>query len=105
MDGCLRIIPTIDSNNRMNSIGAGLYLSKRVKNSLFAQLYLFNKKSDNFKLAYSDESQIPLAIYNGRLIGPYNIWEISYPNNLKVPEQYYKHELPNQEVTKVKEGY
>ncbi|MEK6841005.1 MAG: hypothetical protein AABX45_00220, partial [Nanoarchaeota archaeon] len=105
IDGCFRVIPTIDSNNRMNAIGAGLYLSPRVKNSLFAELYLFDKKSESFKLAYTDEQQIPLALYNGRLIGPYKVWEINYPKNLKVPEYLYKRELPDPEVTKVKDIY
>ena len=78
IDACFRVIPTI-SNNNLNSIGAGLYLSPKVKNSLFARLYLYNEENENFKVAYTDESQIPLAIYNGRLIGPYKIWQGNYP--------------------------
>ena len=105
MDGCLRIIPVIDSSNQANQIGAGLYLSPKVRNSLFAELYLFNKQTKNFKLGYSDESQIPLAIYNGRLIGPYKIWEVNYPENLKVPEEFYRRELPDKRVVEVKEDY
>ncbi|MBS3160455.1 glycosyltransferase family 39 protein [Candidatus Woesearchaeota archaeon] len=104
LNGCLRIIPTIN-NNQVNNIGAGLYLSPRVKESLFAQLYLFDKKTDNFKLVYTDEPQVPLSIYNGRLIGPYKIWEVSYPEDLKVPGYFYKRELPDERVTKVKEGF
>ena len=104
LEGCFRVIPTI-SNNQVNPIGAGLYLSKRTYKSLFSELYLFNKESENFKTAYSDESQIPLAIYNGRLIGPYKVWEVNYPRNLKVPEEYYKRELPDSRVTVVNEGY
>ena len=104
LDACFRVIPTIN-NNQINPIGAGLYLSPKVKNSLFAELYLYNKESDNFKVAYSDESQIPLAIYNGRLIGPYKIWEVNYPKDLKVPEEYYKKELPDPKVTIVNEEY
>jgi len=102
--GCFRVIPTIN-NNQINNIGAGLYLSNKVKNSLFAELYLYNKKSDYFKVVYSDESRIPLAIYNGRLIGPTKIWEVNYPKNLIVPQEYYKRELPDSRVTQVKENY
>ncbi len=104
IDGCLRVIPTIN-NGEVNPIGAGLYLSSKVKNSLFAHLYLYNEENDNFKVGYTDEPQIPLALYNGRLIGPYKVWEVNYPNDLKVPEEYYKRELPDTKVTEVKEGY
>ena len=102
--GCFRVIPVI-SNNVVNSIGAGFYLSNRVKNSLFAELYLYNKDSENFKVDYTDEDQIPLAIFNGRLIGPTKIWQINYPKNLKVPEHFYIRELPNLEVKKVREDF
>jgi len=102
INGCFRVIPIIQSDNTVNPIGAGLYLSPKVKNSLFARLYLYNEQTNNFKVVYNDESQIPLAIYQGRLIGPYKIWEINYPKDLKVPEYFYKRELP-EEVTKVKD--
>ena len=100
--GCFRVIPVIN-NNQVISIGAGLYLSDRVKNSLFAELYLFNKESDNFKVSYTDEDQIPLAIFNGRLIGPTKIWEVKYPKDLKVPEEFYRKELPDPRVTEVRD--
>ncbi len=104
INGCFRVIPVIN-NDKVNAIGAGVYLSPKVKDSLFAELYLYDKKSDNFKLEYSDESQIPLAIYNGRMIGPYKIWSVNYPDNLSVPEEYYKRELPDPRVAEVKDNY
>ena len=104
IDACFRVVPVIN-NDEVNPIGAGLFLSPKVKNSLLAELYLYNKESDYFKVGYSDESQIPLAIYNGRFIGPYKIWEINYPSDLKVPEEYYKKELPDTNVVKIKEEY
>ncbi len=104
LNGCFRVIPIFE-NGKVNPIGAGLYLSPKVKNSLFAELYLYNKQSENFKLVYNDDSQIPLAIYNGRLIGPYRVWEVNYPNDLKVPEYLYKRELPDERVTEIKEIY
>jgi hypothetical protein len=105
VEGCFRVIPVVDSNSGMNAIGAGLYLSPRVKKSLFAKLYLFDEQSQNFRLVYTDDPNIPLALYTGRLIGPYKVWEISYPQNLKVPDYFYKRELPDPEVTKVKDVY
>ena len=59
------------------------------------------QEGDYFKLAYNDESQIPLSVYNGRIIGPLKIWEISYPDDLVVPEIYYEDILPNPAVTSV----
>ena len=103
IDACLRIIPTI-SGNQQNSMGALLYLSPRVKRTLFTRLYLFNQKGEYFKLVYNDENSLPLSIYEGRLIGPLKIWEMSYPENLTVPEEYYGTSV-DVEVNKVKPEY
>ncbi len=82
----------------MNPIGAALYLSPDVYKSRFTQLYLFDKESDYFKLAYSDDAQMPLSVYNGRVIGPLKIWEISYPPNIEIPEEFYGTEFPDPRV-------
>ena len=103
IDACLRIIPTI-SENQQNPLGALLYLSPRVKRTLFTRLYLFNQKGEYFKLVYNDENSLPLSIYEGRLIGPLKIWEMSYPENLTVPEEYYGTSV-DVEVNKVKPEY
>ncbi|MBU4501419.1 MAG: hypothetical protein KKA79_02410, partial [Nanoarchaeota archaeon] len=97
LDGCLLIIPKIDGQ-KMNPIGAAFYLSPRVKNSRVAQLYLMGKQSEYFKLVYSDEEQMPLSIYNGRNIGPLKIWEITYPEGLQVPDEFYGTIDPNPDV-------
>lgn len=100
LEGCLMIIPTIDGNG-VNGIGSSLYLSPRVMRGLFAQLYLLerNEEFPHFNLVYNDESTMPLSLYQGRLIGPLKIWEVSYPNNLDVPEEYYLPYLVNMNVT------
>jgi len=103
INSCLRIIPTINGDQQ-NPIGALLYLSPRVKRTLFTRLFLFNQEDEYFKIGYNDENSMPLAIYNGRLIGPLKIWEISYPNNLNIPEEYYGTELSS-EVQEVKLEY
>lgn len=103
LEGCLRIIPVIDGNGQMNPLGAGLYLSPDVYKGMLAQIYLMNKEYEHIKLAYSDENTgMPLAIYQGRLIGPLKIWKITYPDNLSVPPEYYKNELPNPDLNKIK---
>ena len=104
IDACLRIVPVI-SGNQQNLIGALMYLSPRVKRTLLTRLYLFNEEDENFKVVYNDEGSMPLAIYQGRLIGPLKIWSISYPSNLNVPKEYYGTEVPNPEVEKIKLEY
>ena len=77
LDGCLQIIPKRDAQ-KVSPIGAALYISQKVRESRFAQLYLLNKESEYFDLVYTDAAQMPLSLYNGRLIGPLKIWEIFY---------------------------
>ena len=97
LKGCLRFIPAV-SGNQMDPLASALYLSPRVSKTLFAHLYLFGEGSENFKLVYSDESRIPLAVYNGRPIGPIKIWEMNYPENLEIPKEFYGTELPDPRV-------
>jgi len=104
IDACLRFIPTINGNQQ-NSIGALMYLSPRVKRTLITRLYLFNQQDENFKIVYNDEDSMPLAIYQGRLIGPLKIWQINYPNNLEIPKEYYGTEVPNPDVERIKPEY
>ncbi|RME55035.1 hypothetical protein D6777_01885, partial [Candidatus Woesearchaeota archaeon] len=101
INACLRIIPTIQSQGSMNPMGALLYLSPEVSQTNMARLFLMNQKSDYFKLVYSDEERMPLALYNGMLIGPLKIWEITYPDDLVIPQEYYGWSVP-EEVTRVK---
>lgn len=103
LEGCLRIIPTIEANGQANPLGAALYLSPEVYKGLFAKLYLLNQNWPYIKQAYSDENTgMPLALYQGRLIGPTKIWKVDYPRDLKVPPEYYKDELPDPEVNVIK---
>ncbi|MFA4887743.1 MAG: STT3 domain-containing protein [Candidatus Nanoarchaeia archaeon] len=90
IDACFRVIPTIESQTSSEQAGAGLWMSKRVYHSRFGQYYLLNKKSEHFKLVYTDQDRIPLAMYQGRLIGPQKIWEIKYPTDLKLSEEEMK---------------
>ena len=104
LDACLLIIPVIQ-NNQMNQIGAALYLSPEVYSTLFTKLYLFGKSTEHFKLVYDDSNSMPLAIYNGRLIGPLRIWGINYPEKIDVSEYYLNNEFPNDEVNKINKAY
>lgn len=94
LKGCFRIIPQI-VNNQMSLIGAGMYISEEGTKALWAQLYLMNKASDAFQLVYDDSSsgqpiQVPLALYNGRNIGPLKIWKINYPEGFTISPEKLK---------------
>jgi asparagine N-glycosylation enzyme membrane subunit Stt3 len=92
LSGCLMIIPTYDGTT-INEVGAGLYLSSRVMNTWFAKYYLLGEEDEFFKVVYSDEQNVPLMLYNGRIIGPLKIWKVSYPGDLEIPEEYYTNEI------------
>jgi asparagine N-glycosylation enzyme membrane subunit Stt3 len=62
--------------------GGALWLSPKAADTLFARLYIYNEDIPWFKLVYQDEQ--PLAVYNGRIIGPIKIWELNYPENISL---------------------
>ncbi len=105
--GCFRMLPVFSGSGQLeNPIGAGFYVSERVRRTLFAQLYLFGKDSKNFKVAYSDEETgAPLAIFSGRVIGPLKIWKVNYPPDIKVNPVYLSTAYPNPNVTKIDQRY
>jgi len=86
LDACFRVIPVFQSPTQVEAAGAGLYLSRRTYHSRFGQLFLLNKESEYFDLVYDDSGSIPLGIFQGRLVGPLKIWEISYPE-LEISEE------------------
>ncbi len=80
-DGCFVFAPYIQTDQRgmqqLFNRSALFYLSPKVDGGLFAELYMKNQKIDAFKEVYNDGT--PLALYNGRIIGPIRIWEVNYP--------------------------
>ena len=93
LESCFQIVPTYQGD-QANGVGAGLYLSHDVWNTVFAKLYLFGEEWEYIKEVYTDESGVPLSVYNGRIIGPLKIWEVTYPDDLNIPEEYYGTEVP-----------
>ena len=67
---------------------------------MFTKLYLFGEEWDYIKEVYTDEEGMPLSIYDGRVIGPLKIWEVTYPDDLEIPEEYYGVDIP-EEVSRV----
>ncbi len=101
--GCVRLIPTYDNNQLTNPIGSSIYISPRVRRTLFYRYYIAEKESKYIKLAYSDENAgMPFAIINGRLIGPLKIWKLSYDDSIQIKPEYQKEVLPDPNVTKVR---
>ncbi len=100
LPGCLILIPRFTGDQAEN-IGAALYVSPKVRGTLFTQLFLFGKEPEGFKVVYNDQQSWPLAVYNGRLIGPLKIWEMTYPKGLNPDPYYYGNVLPDPRVADV----
>ena len=100
-EGCLMIVPQV-SGGQMNPIGSAFYLSRDVYKTVFTHLYLFDQDWEYFEQVYTDDQSFPLMIYEGRIIGPLKIWEVSYPDDLEIPEEYYGSFVPL-EVQEVRE--
>jgi len=99
MNGALYLIPSVTQQG-INSIGAGLYLSEKALNAQWVRLYLFDEtENENFELVHSQDalfveqlkqnnvttSDIIIA---GGLLGPIKIWKINYPEDIKTYEEY-----------------
>jgi asparagine N-glycosylation enzyme membrane subunit Stt3 len=109
IDAGVFIFPSVvsDANSQLtiNERGALLYLSGRTVHTNLAQLYLFDKKSDNFILKYTQSSPIVdnlksqgadfgEFIYYQGLQGPIKIWEIKYPSNIALKKEYIDKTYP-----------
>ncbi|MFH1787600.1 MAG: STT3 domain-containing protein [archaeon] len=111
------IFPRIDIQSggaNVNKIGAMFYLSSRTIHSQLARLYLFDQKSDYFKLAHSEDNlfiknlkaqgvDIGEFVYYQGFQGPIKIWEIQYHSDIKVNPEYLETSIPD-EISKIKEG-
>jgi asparagine N-glycosylation enzyme membrane subunit Stt3 len=114
IDGCFYTVPSI-SENKLSKMGAGLWLSNKLMNSLMVKLYILNE-TENFELVHSENDPIineinskyslnlpGLLIYsNAGLIGPLNIWKINYPNNIQENPDYLALQYPEKELWEVK---
>jgi hypothetical protein len=104
---------------QLDLLGAAMYLSPKVSNSLFAQLYLMNDPSNQYEsitLAHAETdpniatirsqgAEVDEFVYFGRILGPIKIWEVGYPSNVLEREEFLSHsgdfgELDNLQFTK-----
>ncbi len=105
LDACLVIIPSVQGNTQSN-IGAALYLSRRTKDSFFAQRYILRKPSPYFESVYDDSSSYaPLGLYNGRLFGPLQIWKANIPDSIPDNPQLRNTTLPDPRLSLIREEY
>lgn len=91
-DGCFRLVPTLGGNGVMeNRYGAGLMISEEGRKALWVNLYVFDQKNPQFVTSAFKEvygtGSVPLAMINGRVIGPQKIWEIEYPAGFSVDDE------------------
>jgi asparagine N-glycosylation enzyme membrane subunit Stt3 len=100
LKGCLMLLPRKIGEN-YNPIGSGIYISEKIRRTLFTHLFLYGEESENFKVAYTDEQYLPLGFMDGRFVGPLKIWEVNYPEGLEPKEWYYGKELPNPDVMNI----
>ena len=82
---CIKIIPYI-VNGQSQELGGIILQSEKVHEGLFAKLYINNEKLEEYTLVYKDVT--PLAIYNGRIIGPVAIWSVNYSGNEKNMQRF-----------------
>ncbi len=99
-----RLIPS-GNNINLDPLGAMIYLSPKVSDSLFAQLYLLNDAFGNYpslELAYSEPDPFlklisgqglnldkEIVYYNG-VRGPIKIWKVDYPGDIIAKEEFLR---------------
>lgn len=97
------------AGNTIDYEGSLLYLSNKTVKSQLARLYLYDEENEYFKLAHTEDnlfinqlkqsnSDLPLGnflVYNGQLMGPIKIWEVSYPDGLEVNPEYIQTSYPD----------
>lgn len=106
LNATARILPSIVQTQKgtsIDSLGAVMYLSPKVSEGLFAQVYLLNDPKDLYptiKLVHSEDSGVvsslksqgaqvgPMVYYRG-FRGPINIYEVNYPAQTETHEEFF----------------
>jgi asparagine N-glycosylation enzyme membrane subunit Stt3 len=91
---------------QIDKYGAMLYLSNRTVKSQLARLYLYKENNTNFELVHSEDDFFVAQIkaqnsgfdsdfieYQG-LRGPIRIWEIHYPKDISLREEFLTTDYP-----------
>lgn len=104
LESVITLVPSI-STTSVDPMGAMIYLSPKVSQGLYAQLYLLDDAFENYptiKVAHSEQDPVvkqleaqgfdigETVFYNG-LRGPIKIWDTQdIPENINVIEEFYK---------------
>ncbi|MBI2449866.1 hypothetical protein HYV49_06265 [Candidatus Pacearchaeota archaeon] len=108
----LFVFPRIDQQDQSINIipnGASIYLSKRTVNSMMARLFLFNQPIEGFSLVHVQSNAIVENlraqgadtgefVFFGDVQGPIKIWEINYPNDIKLNPEFLRTDFPIREL-------
>jgi len=103
LDVIIDIIPAVEGN-RINPLGAAIYLSQKVSKSLFARLFLMDDVFNEYamvKLIHSEDDPIVKSlkgqgaikgdfVYYQGFRGPIKIWETYYPKDTKTVPEFYE---------------
>ncbi|MCH7850054.1 MAG: hypothetical protein IH845_00220 [Nanoarchaeota archaeon] len=101
IDAVIDIIPSLEGQG-INPLGSAIYLSSKVSKGLFAQLYLLDDAFGNYptvKIAHEESNSVIKSIrssgYSGGefiyyqgLRGPIKIWEVDYPSETEIIEEF-----------------
>ena len=108
LEAGIRIIPRFiedSQGQRIDHSGSLLYLSKRTVNAQLTRLYLYGEEGNGFNLAHSEDDIIVKDLkrqgastsefinYRG-FRGPIKIWEINYPSDIQVNEEFLETTYP-----------
>jgi len=110
LNAILYFIPTL-KNNRINSLGAALFLSEKVSKGQFARMYLLNETS--MSLAHQEDALLVKQInqaYNldiefilaNELYGPIKIFKVPDLSKIEYHEEYLeRHNLREEDFAKL----
>jgi len=98
INGCVKIIPGVQGSYQKPFAGL-LFMSSKVKDGLFARLYINGEIIPEFTEVYS--SEVPIMIYNGQIVGPIKIWKLNYPDNLRNDDRF----LDSSKMPEFEENY
>ncbi len=104
IESVIKLIPRVTQTDaiQVDNIGAAIYLSPKVKDGLFAQLYLLNDVFGNYqdiKLAHAQPDPFIANLNSqganlGEFVefrgfrGPIKIWEVEHSENTKIREEF-----------------
>ena len=107
LNATARMLPLISFSGQglqVDNIGAAIYLSPKVSQSLFAQLYLMDDPFNNYptvKIAHSEPdlfvgslnsqgANIEDFVYYQGFRGPIKIWKVDYPSDIIEREEFLR---------------